>query len=628
MIFAITTLISALSISCIAAYFSIIGLATIFPGSTTSVVIMGSVLEVGKIIAALWLHRNWKLAPRLIKIYLMGAIIILMGITSMGIFGFLSKAHIEHQHTADKTQSYIAQLDTKIDREKEYISRQKHLIQKTESRVSSTEDLSQVNIEREKTKIKDLYEALEKSIGFDQSELTRLQSSLDKLDNEVADLEAKSGGLFSSKKKDLETLRERQKPERASISDQTLTINNRIQKARESTESQVATLRDKIEKYQDSEFGAEDSVAEDIEKYNKLIAGALDKIDELEKEKFSQQDRALQLEAEVGPIKYVADVVADFTGTEMDIGMAVRIVIIILIFVFDPLAVLLVLAAHISLMRKFPKLELNTEKIFEKQAKLQEEEKTLDNKEKDLIERRKDIEEQETLVDLKEKQIEKYQTQISEYKQSARESRIEAEKARLQAEDTSPVTEEIESLIAQKEKVRKEVESLKSEKSNILDKASNLKSDLREIKEVLGDQQKTRKTISELREEFNVGRKDMNKLKLQIENLEEQNFNLLKENQNLKDAQEPILEQLPDSKWRVSIKSSKGGTHQFSRVLEFTKADVLNMQAIAEYLDEMAPERTTPILQASYETNVRKFLDQRMDNREYSKKRPQYNFKA
>ena len=52
------------------------------------------------------------------------------------------------------------------------------------------------------------------------------------------------------------------------------------------------------------------------------------------------------------------------------------------------------------------------------------------------------------------------------------------------------------------------------------------------------------------------------------------------------------------------------------------------MQAIAEYLDEMAPERTTPILQASYETNVRKFLDQRMDNREYSKKRPQYNFKA
>ncbi len=627
MIFALTTLVSALSISCIAAYFSIIGLATIFPGSTTSVVIMGTVLEVGKIIAALWLHRNWKLAPRLIKVYLMGAIIILMGITSMGIFGFLSKAHIEHQHTADKTQAYITQLDKKIDRERDYINRQKDLIEKVEGRASSTEDLSQVNIERENAKIKNLYEALEKSIGFDRSELTRLQSNLDKLDSEVADLEAKSGGLFSSKKKDLEDLRERQKAERASISDQTLTINNRIQKARESTESQVATLRDKIEKYQDSEFGAEDSVAEDIEKYNKLIAAALDKIDVLEKDKFSQQDGALQLEAEVGPIKYVADVVSDFTGTEMDIGMAVRAVIIILIFVFDPLAVLLVLAAHISLMRKFPKLEINTEKIFQKQAELQEEKKALDNKEKDLIERKKDIEEQETLVDLKEKQIEKYQTQISQYKESARKSRIESEKARLEAEDTSPLEIEIEELNATKEKVGKEVASLKSEKSNILDRASSLKSDLIEIKEVLGDQQKTRETISSLREEFNIGKKDMNKLKLQIENLEEQNFNLLKENQNLKDAQEPILENMPNGEWRVSIKSTKGGTHQFSRTFKFSKADVLNMQAVAEYLDEMAPERTSPILNAAYESNVRKFLDQRMDNREYSKRRPKYSFK-
>ena len=83
-------------------------------------------------------------------------------------------------------------------------------------------------------------------------------------------------------------------------------------------------------------------------------------------------------------------------------------VIIILIFVFDPLAILLVLAAHISLMRRFPKLQVNTEKIFEKQAELQEEKKLLDSKEKDLIERKKDIEEQETVVDLKEKQIEKY----------------------------------------------------------------------------------------------------------------------------------------------------------------------------------------------------------------------------
>jgi len=95
-IFAIATLVSALSISCVGAYFSVLGLATIFPGSQISVVIMGIVLEIGKIIAAIWLHRNWKVAPWLVKGYLCFAVLVLMGITSLGIFGFLSKSHIEH----------------------------------------------------------------------------------------------------------------------------------------------------------------------------------------------------------------------------------------------------------------------------------------------------------------------------------------------------------------------------------------------------------------------------------------------------------------------------------------------------------------------------------------------------
>jgi len=112
MVFAIATLISALSISAVAAYFSILGLATIFPGSQTSVVIMGVVLEIGKIIAAIWLHRNWKIAPLLIKGYLSFAVVVLMGITSMGIFGFLSKSHIEHQAQVTHEQTMIETLDS------------------------------------------------------------------------------------------------------------------------------------------------------------------------------------------------------------------------------------------------------------------------------------------------------------------------------------------------------------------------------------------------------------------------------------------------------------------------------------------------------------------------------------
>ena len=626
MIFAISTLVSALSISCIAAYFSVIGLSTIFPGSITSVIIMGTVLEIGKIIAAVWLHRNWKSAPKLIKSYLFGAILVLMGITSMGIFGFLSKSHIEHQHTAEKTQAVVSQIDDKIKREHTYIERQKELITKTEGRVGSSEDKSTVNIKREQEKIISLYQSLDRSIAFDKEELDRLQTRLDELNKEIADLESKAGGIFSSKKKKLEELRGQQKPERESIAKQMLVINQRIQAARESTESQVAVLREKIEQHQASEYSTEDTVAEDVEEYNTLIATALDKIDELETERFSHQDGVRELEAEVGPIKYVAELVTDFTGITLDLGAAVRIVIIILIFVFDPLAILLVLAAHISLAKRFPKFQVNTEKIFEKQAELQEEKKLLDSEEKDLIERKKDIEEQKTLVDLKEKQIEKYQTQISKYKEEARTSRIEAEKARINAEDTSPVTEEIEGLIIQRDKVKKETATIEQNKSDILKRADEYKRDLREIKEVLGDQQKTREIISDLREEFNLGKRDVHRLKFLTEQLEEQNFTLLKENQNLKDSQLPIIEQRPDGQWRVSIKSSKGGTHQFCKKDEFLKSDILNMQAISEYLDEISPERTTPLLTAAYETNVRKFLDQRMDNREYSRSRPAYTF--
>ena len=102
MIFYILVLLSALSISGTGAYFSILGLATMFPGSTTEVIVMGGVLEVGKIIAAIWLHLNWKSANKLMRFYLTGAVIVLMFITSMGIFGFLSKAHIEHSYLTDK----------------------------------------------------------------------------------------------------------------------------------------------------------------------------------------------------------------------------------------------------------------------------------------------------------------------------------------------------------------------------------------------------------------------------------------------------------------------------------------------------------------------------------------------
>ena len=95
MVLALVTLITALGISAVAAFYSIVGLMAIFSASALSIAIMGIVLEIGKLITASWLYQNWKRVPFLLKSYLTIAVIILMFITSMGIFGYLSKAHID-----------------------------------------------------------------------------------------------------------------------------------------------------------------------------------------------------------------------------------------------------------------------------------------------------------------------------------------------------------------------------------------------------------------------------------------------------------------------------------------------------------------------------------------------------
>ena len=96
----------ALLLSAVAAYYSIAGLAAIFSGAVVAIVLMGVSLELGKVVTASWLYRNWDICPRLIKWYLSFSVIVLMFVTSMGIFGFLSKAHIEHSSSLDLTLDY------------------------------------------------------------------------------------------------------------------------------------------------------------------------------------------------------------------------------------------------------------------------------------------------------------------------------------------------------------------------------------------------------------------------------------------------------------------------------------------------------------------------------------------
>jgi hypothetical protein len=256
----IITFLSAISISVIAAGYSIMGLATLFAGAVVPIIAMGSALEVGKLVAASWLYNNWRneLVPRTIKAYLTFAVIVLIFITSMGIFGFLSKAHLDQVQPTSSNNIKIELIDNQIKQQELIITR------------------------ANKT-------------------LSLLDSTLEK----YVDMEYVTRGLKE---------REKQKPERDAL---TLAINN-----------------------------ASDTIAE-----------------------LSDQKGALQLEqdkieAEVGPIKYIAELIyGDEAKDHFD--KAVRWVIIILIFVFDPLAVLLLIAANISLRsRKVAKEEVaNTKKV-------------------------------------------------------------------------------------------------------------------------------------------------------------------------------------------------------------------------------------------------------------------------
>ena len=243
MFLTILTFLSAISISIIAAGYSIIGLATLFAGAVVPIIAMGSALEIGKLVAASWLYQNWRSdVPRLLKVYLFSAIIVLIFITSMGIFGFLSKAHLDQVQPTSSNTIKINTIDNQIKRQEIVIDR------------------------AEKT-------------------LTQLDKSIEVyLNNEYV----------------TRGLKERQKQE---------------------------AERNEL---------------------NTAIKNASDEIAKLSTEKANLQLAQDKIEAEVGPIKYVAELIyGDEAQSHFD--EAVRIVILILIFVFDPLAVLLLIAANISL---------------------------------------------------------------------------------------------------------------------------------------------------------------------------------------------------------------------------------------------------------------------------------------
>ena len=242
MFFGLLTLLVALAISTVAAYYSIVGLMAIFAGAKLAIAIMGVVLEIGKLVVASWTFQNWKTSPVSIRSYFVISVVVLMFITSLGIFGFLSRAHIEQSSPTVLLEERVDRINLKVE-------------QKT-------------------------------------TQINRYQSRLDTLDDALQryiELGAISKGLRKIGEMDNET----------------------------------SLLKIKIE-------------------------GLEKEIDDLTDKKYGLKSKINLAEVEVGPIRYVASMIYDEVN-ETQLEEAVRWIIILLIFVFDPLAVMLVIAANISL---------------------------------------------------------------------------------------------------------------------------------------------------------------------------------------------------------------------------------------------------------------------------------------
>ena len=281
MILTILLFLSGIAVSVVGAYYSILGLAALFAGAYWAVITMGVTLEVAKLVTVSWLYRNWNLdlLPQSIRAYLLSAVLMLMFITSIGIFGFLSKAHLDTAAPNTGNRLLVKNIERQIDSEK-------------------------------------------KAITGAQKIIDQLDTALDK----VIDKDADKG------------LIERQKQ---------TTERNRV---------------------------------------NNIIANSSKKITDLSNQKLKYDKDQLAIDKEVGPFKYVAEILFG-DADDGNLDRAVRFIIICLILVFDPLAVLMLVAVNVSIkeyQRNKKLLNLNKEETLEQQVeRLKKRNESLKDKERD-----------------------------------------------------------------------------------------------------------------------------------------------------------------------------------------------------------------------------------------------------
>ena len=361
---AILTLLTALSISAVAIYYSILGLAAIFAGAAIPIMVMGSVLEVGKLVTASWLYQNWKVAPRFIKAYLSIAVVVLMFITSMGIFGFLSKAHVEQTSLGTIGQEKLSTINEKILRSENRIDRWSSDIE----RLMSGEDVRvDVLVDKEQVELDKIYARIdaEKQALRDQADKdielqnNRLKQAQERKEADIAAAQERFKGAFSKKGLDEAIAKATANELSVASAAQKLIvkIQNKLKEDLAGVDAkyvdQITSIENIINDYKSQANTKTGDIEGKIIALEDQIEAEQDKIDQVNEDKIVLMSKQAQLEVEVGPLKYIAEFVYGQEANQNLLEAAVRWVIIIIIVVFDPLAVLLLIAANMSLIRRF-----------------------------------------------------------------------------------------------------------------------------------------------------------------------------------------------------------------------------------------------------------------------------------
>jgi len=353
-------LFTSLGIAGIAAYFSVLGLATIFAGAYMGVVIMAGALEFGKIVTATYLHLFWE-KLNYTKYYLTLSVVVLMLITSLGIFGYLAKASSDTSYATATANSEIQRIDGLIERTENQIDLVEQRI--TALDTNSVDVTDSVNAQIE---IRDgAWDRVQGDIDYAQGQIDSLRAELKSLDDSVNDLRSKgtetitlNEGLFNDEVQVIdyvaqaEELYASQKEQRDRIRADITVQQGNIDKYREQAQSTINSANAEINRLQNLSTGDLDEKIVKTNEYNADIDTLLDTIQEYKNERFVFEQEILGFEREVGPIKYIAEVIYGQDDSVKYLDNAIRWVIFALIFVFDPLAVLLLITSAGLIARK------------------------------------------------------------------------------------------------------------------------------------------------------------------------------------------------------------------------------------------------------------------------------------